>query len=122
MDRGWRRTVRDPGSRAGRRAIQNQAGRHFQVFTPFWKTCLASGEPGEPLPAPRRLAAPPRGPASPPLSVLELEPKHNWTAGLRDTWRPGSAGAKAALQRFLRGGLLVYPEGRNRPDLMGTSR
>ena len=27
--------------------IQNKAGRPFQVFTPFWRTCLASTEPGE---------------------------------------------------------------------------
>ena len=26
--------------------IQNKAGRPFRVFTPFWKTCLATAEPG----------------------------------------------------------------------------
>lgn len=31
--------------------VRNQAGRPCQVFTPFWRTCLASGEPSEPLPA-----------------------------------------------------------------------
>ena len=102
--------------------IQNKAGRPFQVFTPFWRTCLASAEPAEPLPAARSLAAPPRQPASLPLAALELEPKLNWTTGLGDAWHPGSAGAKAELQRFLRGGLLAYLEGRNRPDVVGTSR
>ena len=33
------------------RTVRNQAARPFQVFTPFWRTCLASGEPMEPLPA-----------------------------------------------------------------------
>ena len=97
--------------------ILNRAGRPFQVFTPFWKTCLASGEPSEPLPAPRRLAASTRKPASLPLAALELEPKPDWAAGLRAAWHPGSAGAEAELQRFLRDGLLTYAEGRNRPDL-----
>jgi deoxyribodipyrimidine photo-lyase len=102
--------------------IQNKAGRPCQVFTPFWRTCLASVEPAEPLPAPHRLAAPPRQPASLPLAALELERKLNWTVGLRAAWHPGSVGANAELQRFLRGGLLAYAEGRNRPDLVGTSR
>ena len=102
--------------------IQNKAGRPFQVFTPFWRTCLASAEPAEPLPAPRKLAAPPRQSASLPLAALELEPKPDWAAGLRAAWHPGSAGAQAELRRFLRAGLLTYAEGRNRPDLVGTSR
>ena len=51
-----------------------------------------------------------------------MEQKLNWTAGLRAAWRPGTAGANAELQRFLRDGLLAYSEGRNRPDLVGTSR
>jgi deoxyribodipyrimidine photo-lyase len=102
--------------------IKNKAGRPFQVFTPFWRTCLASAEPDEPLTAPRSLAPPPRRPASLPLAALDLEPKLNWTSGLRAAWRPGSAGAHAELQRFLRDGILTYPEGRNRPELPGTSR
>jgi deoxyribodipyrimidine photo-lyase len=100
----------------------NQADRPFQVFTAFWRTCLASEEPSEPLPAPRRVSVPPRQPASLPLAALDLEPKLNWTDGLRAAWQPGTAGAEAELRRFLRDGLLTYAEGRNRPDLVGTSR
>ena len=102
--------------------IQNKAGRPFQVFTPFWRTCLAAAAPAEPLPAPRCLTASAAKPASLPLAALELEPKLNWTAGLRAAWRPGTVGANAELQRFLRDGLLAYSDGRNRPDLVGTSR
>jgi deoxyribodipyrimidine photo-lyase len=101
--------------------IQNKAGRPFQVFTPFWKTCLAIAEPAKPLPAPHRLTVPSRQPESLPLTALALAPKLNWTAGLRAAWKPGSAGAEAELKRFLRDGLLTYSEGRNRPDLVGTS-
>ncbi len=103
-------------------AIQNKAGRPFQVFTPFWNACLASAEPAEPLPAPRKLSAPTRRPPSLPLASLELEPRLNWAAGLRAAWHPGSAGANAELQRFLRDGLLTYAEGRDRPGVVGTSR
>jgi deoxyribodipyrimidine photo-lyase len=102
--------------------IQNKAGRPFRVFTPFWRSCLATPEPAKPRPAPHRLTAPSRQPESLPLTALALEPKLNWTAGLRAAWNPGSAGAEAELKRFLRDGLLTYPEGRNRPDFPGTSR
>ena len=103
-------------------AERNQAGRPFQVFTPFWGRCLACSEPSEPLPAPRRLSAPARRPASLPLAALDLEPKLDWSEGLRGAWQPGSTGAQGELRRFLREGLLTYAEGRNRPDLAGTSR
>jgi len=102
--------------------VQNKSGRPFQVFTPFWRTCLASGEPAAPLPAPRKLVPPSRRPAALPLMVLGLEAAHSWTDGLRAAWHPGSVGANAELRRFLRRGLLAYDEGRNRPDLLGTSR
>jgi len=102
--------------------IQNKAGRPFQVFTPFWKTCLVSAEPAKPLPAPRTLPAPAHRPTSLPLAALELEPKLGWTAGLSDAWCPGSAGAHIQLQRFLHDGLLTYADGRDRPGVVGTSR
>ena len=56
------------------------------------------------------------------MSALELESKPDWASGLRAAWHPGSAGAEAELRRFLRQGLLTYADGRNRPDLVGTSR
>ena len=102
--------------------IQNKAGRPFRVFTPFWRTCLASGEPSEPLAVPRQLIAPLRQSASLPLAALGLEPKLDWADGLRTAWKPGSAGAQAELRRFLHKRLLSYAESRNRPDLVGTSR
>jgi deoxyribodipyrimidine photo-lyase len=103
-------------------AIRNKAGRPFRVFTPFWRACLSTTEPAEALPAPPRLTALARQPESLPLTALALEPKLGWTAGIRAAWNPGSAGARAELKRFLRDGLLDYTEGRNRPDLPGTSR
>jgi len=102
--------------------IRNKVGRPFQVFTPFWRTCLSSAEPADPLPAPRKLTPTNLRAASLPLMVLGLEPMHSWTDGLRAAWRPGSEGAKAELHRFLRKDLLTYNEGRNHPDQVGTSR
>ena len=102
--------------------IQNQSKKPFQVFTPFWKHCLAKPDPAEPLPAPRNLPAPAKWPKSLPLDELELEPKIDWADGLRAAWQPGEAGASASLQRFLTTAFDSYSDQRNRPDVAGTSR
>ncbi len=102
--------------------IQNKSGKPFQVFTPYWKTCLATSDPDEPLSTPRKFDVPSKFPKSESLASLELEPKINWAGGLRDAWQPGSTGAHAELKRFLQTGLLNYSEGRDRPGLAGTSR
>jgi deoxyribodipyrimidine photo-lyase len=102
--------------------IRNASGRPFQVFTPFWRRCLAQPDPAGPLPAPRHLVAPAKWPKSLALGELELEPKINWAGGLSGAWQPGEAGAKANLRRFLANVFADYAEQRNRPDILGTSR
>jgi len=102
--------------------IQNQSGKPFQVFTPFWRHCLSKPTPTQPLSAPRRIAAPTRWPKSLTLDALELEPRIKWAGGLRAAWQPGAAGAQAQIKRFLNEAASVYSEDRNRPDRPGTSR
>ena len=102
--------------------IQNQSGKPFQVFTPFWKHCLNRPEPAEPKPAPQKFPAPAKWPKSLALAELELEPKINWAEGMRAAWQPGEAGALGNLQQFLTQAFDDYSEQRNRPDLPGTSR
>ncbi len=38
--------------------ITTGSGGPYKVFTPFWRACLASGEPRQPLDAPSRLPSP----------------------------------------------------------------
>jgi len=102
--------------------IQNQSGKPFQVFTPFWRNCLAQPDPAEPVPAPKNLLAPAKWPKSAALEELELEPKINWTDGMCATWQPGETGATKSLSRFLAKAFADYSEHRNRPDFAGTSR
>ncbi len=102
--------------------IQNKSGKPFQVFTPYWKTCVAATDPADPLAKPRTLTAVAKSPASERLASLELEPKIDWAGGMRAAWQPGAEGAHAELKRFVHEGLLHYAEGRNRPDQVGTSR
>ena len=102
--------------------IQNKSQKPFQVFTPFWRHCLAQPDPPEPLPAPRRLAAPTKWLKSLALEELGLEPKINWAEGLRTAWQPGETGATGNLKGFLTSAFSDYSEQRNRPDVVGTSR
>ena len=102
--------------------IRNNSGLPFQVFTPFWKRCLAQCDPISVISAPKHLIAPSKWPRSLPVTELELEPKINWASGLHAAWHPGEAGAAAKLRKFLAHALVNYSDSRNRPDLEGTSR
>jgi deoxyribodipyrimidine photo-lyase len=102
--------------------IRNATDKPFQVFTPYWRHCLAQPDPARPHASPRRLLAPRRWPKSLPLHNLELEPSINWAEGSGKAWQPGEAGAQANLRRFLAEAFAAYDEQRNRPDLPGTSR
>jgi len=102
--------------------VANQAGRPFQVFTPFWRHCLKLDEPAAPFPAPSRLAVLAGPPRSEPLDGLGLEPRLPWAGGLRTAWEPGETGAAANFQRFCQSALADYGDDRNRPDRPGTSR
>jgi deoxyribodipyrimidine photo-lyase len=102
--------------------IQNQSGRPFQVFTPFWRHCLSHPDPPEVQPETQHLSAPAKWPSSLALGELALEPRINWADGLRAAWQPGEAGAKTNLRLFVANGFADYSEQRDRPDLAGTSR
>jgi deoxyribodipyrimidine photo-lyase len=104
-------------------SLRNQAGRPFQVFTPFWKACLAASPPGPPRPVPAGLAGFRADVDSEALEDWQLLPEApDWAAGLREAWTPGEVGAWARWEAFAGQGLADYAAGRDRPDLAGTSR
>ena len=103
-------------------AIVSRKGAPLRVFTPFWKTCLASRPPANPLPAPKRLvglSSPPRADALDAWGVCPSKP--DWAGGLRETWRPGEANALARLQAFLEDDVSEYGKLRDRPEPSATS-
>ncbi len=102
--------------------MRNQAGKPYQVFTPFWKACLAGRTPDKPLPTPTRLPGPGQFPNSIPINKLKLEPAIDWAAGFRDSWTPGEGGAHQQFVHFLNQGILNYERDRDRPDLSRSSR
>ncbi len=99
----------------------NRQGRPFQVFTPYWRACLAL-----PVAPPLKftaaaLPAPARWPGSLALEELQLPVRARWAAGWTDHWQPGEAGAARRLARFASAAMERYADERNRPDLDGTS-
>ena len=108
--------------------VRNQAGRPFQVFTPYFRTVRQIPVP-EPIPAPRGPLACGVWPASAlsaavALDDLALEPRRpDWAGGLRAAWERGESAALTQLEDFLRLGLRGYAENRDRPAVaLGTSR
>jgi len=103
---------------------KTKAGEPFRVFTPFYKACLALGPPKAPLPAPQKNLPSPLGwPEGDDLEAWALSPREpDWAGGFREAWTPGEAGAETRLSVFLDEAMTGYSEGRDRPDVQGTSR
>ena len=104
--------------------IQTGSKQPYKVFTPFWKACLKEHEPQL---AKSKLTKTIRfSPIKFKHDVLDdwglLPAKPDWAIGFKNSWKPGEAGAKKALQEFIATGLEHYEEDRNRPDRQGTSR
>ncbi len=108
--------------------VRTGSGGPYKVFTPFWKACLDTAEPRQPLDAPERLPEPAtdRSGALPGSEALEdwglLPRRPDWSAGLAAEWTPGEAGAHSRLEDFLDGPAAEYGTGRDVPGVEGTSR
>lgn len=102
--------------------IKNLSGNPFQVFTPFWKNCLANLKLGEPLKAPKKLPPPQAKLVSESIEGLDLLPKIKWDHLFLKEWDPTRAGAEKRLAQFQRGPVKEYDQARDIPKLDGTSR
>lgn len=102
--------------------VATKTGGPYQVFTPFWKACLARSVTTDPLPSPDKIPSPTRWPDSDKLADWKLLPTIPWDAGFHTAWSPGEAGAAQLLERFLPQAVTTYRESRNLPGTPGTSR
>ncbi|MCA9114398.1 MAG: deoxyribodipyrimidine photo-lyase [Planctomycetaceae bacterium] len=102
--------------------ISTKQDRPYQVFTPYWKTCLQAEPPAEPEDQPENLPAPDSWPESDELDDLKLLPDIDWDSGLEETWTPGTAAAAETFDRFVEDLAEDYNTARDRPDHQGTSR
>lgn len=107
--------------------VRNQAGRPFQVFTPYFRA-VRQLPVRPPIPLPHDIRAG-NWPASALSTAVALEdlglvPQGpDWAGGLRATWERGESAARTQLEDFLRLGIKGYMDNRDRPALaLGTSR
>lgn len=100
------------------REVANKQGRPFQVYSPFWRTCLARVvSPPLKLAAGEPLKAPERWPRSERLDEGEKD-KTTWGEG----WTPGEEAARERLREFVAKRIDAYDERRDMPAEDGTSR
>lgn len=100
--------------------ITSGSGDPYRVFTPFWRACLAAGEPRTPLPAPTAITG--MSATSDALDDWALLPtRPDWAEGLRAAWTPGEQGAHERLETFIDQGLELYHR-RDEPSVEATSR
>ncbi|BCW34369.1 deoxyribodipyrimidine photo-lyase [Arthrobacter sp. StoSoilA2] len=102
--------------------VTTKTGGQYKVFTPFWRTVSAQ-DFRDPLAVP----ASGHGYAGELTGCDSLESWHllptnpDWSTGLGEAWTPGSAAGHQRLRQFVADGLANYSEGRNRPDVDGSS-
>ncbi|MET0528116.1 MAG: deoxyribodipyrimidine photo-lyase [Microvirga sp.] len=106
--------------------VLNQAGKPFQVFTPYLRAVMAR-RVDPPLTAPKKLI-----PGNWPSTVLKsaiapnalglLPTAPDWAGDIRRNWQPGEASARKKLAKFLDDGLEAYAIDRDIPSRAGTSR
>ncbi len=104
--------------------IATGEGRPYSTYAPFAKAALKLGLPGDPLPVPEGLWAAPSSPDGEALDALRLLPRApvpDWAAEFGTLWRPGEAGARERLGRFLQRPLADYSAARNDPGIEGSS-
>jgi deoxyribodipyrimidine photo-lyase len=106
--------------------VATDGGGAFRVFSAFWRRSRALGPFPAPIPAPAKLHAarwPKGAPERVTIASLGLTPsKPDWSGGLAETWRPGEPGAMARFDAFVAGALGDYPDARNIPAGVTTSR
>lgn len=102
--------------------VSTKEDRPYQVFTAFWRACLAKGEPAEPIAATKQIPAPEHWPKSADLDSMHLLPTRPWIKGLQAAWEPGSMGAAKQLQAFVSHTIGGYQTSRDLPAESGTSR
>ena len=105
----------------GPERITTRTGGVYGVYTPFSRACFDAFAPRPPIPAPARLAAAgdPGGDRLGDWGLLPVKP--DWAGGLRASWTPGEAGARARLDAFLADGFGEYDRQRDLPGIAGTS-
>lgn len=104
--------------------VSTKTGNPYQVFTPFWKSCVEKTDRRGPLDKPKynsKLNSDFSNLANCSLDDLKLLPEIDWDGGLKEMWEPGEKGAHKNLKRFLSKPILGYKVARDFPAQKGVS-
>ncbi len=102
-------------------------GEPRRVFTAFMKACRASGDPDDPIDAPRTIHAPDLDDDAltkahaVTVSEYAIAPDHPWTQSLSEHWTPTIEEGHEYATRFLDKHINAYHDTRNDLDPIGSS-
>ncbi len=102
--------------------VRTRAGGWFKVYTRYWMAMRDLGDPMPPSPPPASITARNGWPAGDALEDWGLyRPGTDWAAAFPDYWKPGEAGARERLSRFLNEAVGIYADKRDFPAVPATS-
>ena len=103
--------------------IKKGDGTPFKVFTPFWKT--AERYYIEKIPSKEKTIKKCKKKISYFKNCIEPDkilPKKKWYKNFENIWNPDEQSALEELQNFIKERISDYSEGRNFPNIVGTSK
>jgi len=103
--------------------LKTGSGGPYRVYTPFWRAFSEEPPPRPPVSVPRKLTSSDKDIPVDDLAgwnLLPVEP--DWSGGIATEWRPGEAGAKERLERFIEEALDSYADKRDVPGATFTSK
>ena len=103
--------------------IKKNDGTPFKVFTPFWKT--AEKYYIEKIPSKEKLIKKcfkSKNYFQNSFDPKKILPKKNWFKNFENLWLPNEENALKELRNFTKNKIKNYAEGRNFPNIVGTSK
>ena len=103
--------------------IKKSDGTPFKVFTPFWRN--AEKYYIEKIPAKEKTIKKclrKKDYFQNCIDPKEILPKKKWFKNFENLWSPSEESALKELQNFIKNRILNYSEGRNFPNIIGTSK
>ena len=103
--------------------VKKGDGTPFKVFTPFWRA--AEKFFSEKIPSKKRKIKKCINKTNYFNSCINAEkilPKKDWYKNFEKTWNPDEEYALKELQNFIKERIINYSEGRNFPNIVGTSK
>ncbi|MBL6786049.1 MAG: deoxyribodipyrimidine photo-lyase [Candidatus Pelagibacter bacterium] len=103
--------------------IKKKDGTPFKVFTPFWRN--AEKYYIEKIPSKKKMIKKCKKKINYFKNCIEPEkilPKKDWFKNFENIWFPDEESALKELQKFIQDRISGYSEGRNFPNIVGTSK